>query len=136
MVPFEAFLMSSGVTTDSRNIPADSIFFALKGERFNGNQYAIKALESGAKFAVVDEGSCQDTRIIKVSNVLESLQECARSYRRYLGIPIIGLTAVTGRPPTKNFSMQFLVKSIDFCNKREFQQPHWSSIILIKYSKK
>ena len=90
MVPFEAFLMSSGVTTDSRNIPADSIFFALKGERFNGNQYAIKALESGAKFAVVDEGSYQDTRIIKVSNVLESLQECARSYRRYLGIPIIG----------------------------------------------
>lgn len=56
MVPFEAFLMSSGVTTDSRNIPADSIFFALKGERFNGNEYAIKALESGAKFAVVDEG--------------------------------------------------------------------------------
>jgi UDP-N-acetylmuramoyl-tripeptide--D-alanyl-D-alanine ligase len=128
MVPFEAFLMSSGVTTDSRNIPADSIFFALKGERFNGNQYAIKALESGAKFAVVDEGSYQDTRIIKVSNVLESLQECARSYRRYLGIPIIGLTGSNGKTTNKELFHAVLSKKYrTFATKGNFN---------IKYSKK
>ena len=101
MIPFEAFLMSSGVTTDSRNVPNNSIFFALNGERFNGNEYALKALDSGAKFAVVDEGIFQDSRIIKVANVLESLQECARAYRRHLGIPIIGLTGSNGKTTCK-----------------------------------
>jgi len=121
MVPFEAFLLSSGVTSDSRNIPTDSIFFALKGERFNGNQYAIQALESGAKFAVVDEGSYQDTRIIKVSNVLESLQECARSYRRYLGIPIIGLTGSNGKTTNKELFHAVLSKKYrTFATKGNF----------------
>ena len=55
MTPFDAFLNSTGVTTDTRSIPQGSIFFALKGARFNGNEFALKALELGASYAVVDE---------------------------------------------------------------------------------
>ena len=104
MSPFEAFLMSSGVTTDSRDIPIDSIFFALKGERFNGNDYALKALELGAKYAVVDEGDHTDPRIMEVKSVLESLQQCAKEYRRHLAIPIIGLTGSNGKTTNKEHS--------------------------------
>ncbi|MEC8457961.1 MAG: UDP-N-acetylmuramoyl-tripeptide--D-alanyl-D-alanine ligase [Bacteroidota bacterium] len=121
MVPFEAFLMSSGVTTDSRNIPNNSIFFALKGERFNGNEYALKALDSGAKFAIVDEGIFHDSRIIKVANVLESLQDCARSYRRHLGIPIIGLTGSNGKTTCKELFRAVLSKKYEiFATKGNF----------------
>jgi UDP-N-acetylmuramoyl-tripeptide--D-alanyl-D-alanine ligase len=110
MSPFEAFLMSSGVTTDSRDIPIDSIFFALKGDRFNGNDYALKALELGAKYAVVDEGDHTDPRIMEVKSVLESLQQCAKEYRRHLAIPIIGLTGSNGKTTNKELFHAVLCK--------------------------
>ena len=101
MTPFEAFLNSSAVTTDTRSIPQGSIFFALKGARFNGNSFALQALELGAAYAVVDEPVGKDDRLILVDNVLEALQDCARAYRRYLGIPIIGLTGSNGKTTNK-----------------------------------
>ncbi len=101
MTPFEAFLNSSAVTTDTRSIPQGSIFFALKGARFNGNSFALHALELGAAYAVVDEPVGKDNRLILVDNVLEALQDCARAYRRYLGIPIIGLTGSNGKTTNK-----------------------------------
>lgn len=101
MTPFDAFLNSTGVTTDTRSIPQGSIFFALKGARFNGNEFALQALQLGASYAVVDETVGEDERLIQVDDVLTALQDCARSYRRYLGIPIVGLTGSNGKTTNK-----------------------------------
>lgn len=92
------------VTTDSRNIPQDSLFFALKGERFNGNLFAKEALEQGSRYAIVDETTPetqQDQRVIVVENVLITLQALARHHRRCLGLPVIGITGTNGKTTTK-----------------------------------
>ena len=94
MTPFEAFLQCKAVSTDTRNIVPGSVFFALKGIRFNGNDFAIQSLAEGASYAVVDEPVGEDSRLLQVEDVLVALQECAKQYRRHLGIPIIGLDAV------------------------------------------
>lgn len=92
------------VTTDSRMCSKDSIFFALKGERFNGNLFAEKALEAGCAYAVVDErpeDEPANDRIIVVDNVLVTLQKLANFHRRKLKIPIIGITGTNGKTTTK-----------------------------------
>lgn len=90
------------VTTDSRICPKDSIFFALKGEKFNGNLFAEKALADGCALAVVDEWDGDaDERIILVDNVLETLQKLANYHRRKLKIPILGITGTNGKTTTK-----------------------------------
>ena len=73
------------VTTDSRQCPAGSIFFALKGEHFNGNAYAIQALKAGCAYAVIDEeqyADAADERLILVDNALKALQQLANYHRR------------------------------------------------------
>lgn len=90
------------ISTDSRNVLKNSIFFALKGANFDGNKYASKALESGCAYAVVDDpGYAQDSRYILVDDVLKSLQELAQYHRRQLNIPIIGITGTNGKTTTK-----------------------------------
>lgn len=90
------------VSTDTRNITPNSIFFALKGERFNANEFAGQALEIGAKWAVVDEAEyVADERYILVEDVLTTLQELARYHRRQLDIPFIGITGTNGKTTTK-----------------------------------
>ena len=91
------------VTTDSRNCPKDSIFFALKGAMFDGNDYAVQALEKGCSFAVVDnsEVARQDNRLIFVPDVLASLQELAAYHRRVWGGPILQITGTNGKTTTK-----------------------------------
>lgn len=101
MTTFEAFLSCKSVSTDTRNIIPGSVFFALKGARFNGNEFAAEALQQGASFAVVDEPVGEDPRFIYVENVLAALQDCARSYRRYLNIPVVGLTGSNGKTTNK-----------------------------------
>lgn len=99
---FTEFLKLKSVTTDTRNIPNQSIFFALKGENFNGNKFALEALEKGASWAVVDEDlEFNDDRILKVNNVLETLQQLAKTYREHLKIPFIGLTGSNGKTTSK-----------------------------------
>lgn len=97
----QLFLQSSGVTTDTRSIPANSIFFALKGERFNGNTFAIEAIEKGAAWAVVDEMTVAHERLILVDDVLTTLQALARFHRQHLGIPIVALTGSNGKTTSK-----------------------------------
>lgn len=114
MTPFEAYLQCKAVSTDTRNIVPGSVFFALKGARFNGNEFALQALAEGASFAVVDEPLGEDRRLLQVDNVLTALQVCAKQYRRYLGIPIIGLTGSNGKTTNKELfqavlSTQFTV---------------------------
>ncbi|MFK7749861.1 MAG: UDP-N-acetylmuramoyl-tripeptide--D-alanyl-D-alanine ligase [Kordia sp.] len=90
------------VCTDSRNITPNCIFFALKGENFNGNIYAKDALEKGAAYAVIDEEEYQSTaNTFLVQDVLETLQKLANYHRKQLNIPIIGLTGSNGKTTTK-----------------------------------
>ncbi len=90
------------VTTDSRKITPGVIFFALKGENFDGNRFAASALEAGAAFAVVDKPSvAKDKRFILVKDVLETLQQLAAFHRDELGLPVIAITGTNGKTTTK-----------------------------------
>ena len=101
---YERFLQCNGVTTDSRNCPKGSLFIALKGESFNGNAFASKALEAGCSYVIVDEPSYavdNDQRYILVENCLQTLQALANLHRRTLKTPIIGVTGTNGKTTTK-----------------------------------
>ena len=99
------------VDTDTRNIRKNTLFFALKGENFNGNSFAEQALELGAAFAIVDEEAYQTKEaIILVDNVLKTLQALANYHRRQLNIPIIGLTGSNGKTTTKELLYVVLSK--------------------------
>ena len=101
---YEIYLKHPVVTTDSRDCPPGSIFFALKGDRFNGNLFAEKALEQGCAFAVVDEwdeNKPENERILVVENVLETLQKLANYHRKKLKITIVGITGTNGKTTTK-----------------------------------
>ena len=91
------------VTTDSRKCPEDSIFFALKGETFDGNNYAVQALEKGCAFAVVDnpEVAKQAERLILVPDVLKALQELAAHHRKAWGKTVLQITGTNGKTTTK-----------------------------------
>ncbi|GAA4278240.1 UDP-N-acetylmuramoyl-tripeptide--D-alanyl-D-alanine ligase [Aquimarina mytili] len=98
----QLFLQSDGVCTDTRKTTSNTIFFALKGENFNGNTYAKKALELGASLAVIDEVEHKKSdKYILVDDVLKTLQELATYHRQYLNIPIIALTGSNGKTTTK-----------------------------------
>ena len=90
------------VSTDTRNLPAGCVFFALHGERFDGNKFAKQALESGASLAVIDnpEYALPDGTLL-VPNTLLALQDLARAWRRELGLPIIAITGTNGKTTTK-----------------------------------
>jgi len=90
------------ICTDSRNCPKGSIFFALKGDNFDANAFALSALANGCDFAVVDdEQYAVDERFILVDNVLETLQNLACYHRQQLGTTIIGITGTNGKTTTK-----------------------------------
>ena len=96
------FLECGSVSTDTRKIKNNDMFFALKGENFNGNIYAEKALEAGAKYSIIDEVDYQTSdKTILVDNVLETLQALATFHRSYLKIPIVALTGSNGKTTTK-----------------------------------
>lgn len=101
---YHLFQQQRLVTTDSRNCPQGSIFFALKGEKFNGNAFASKALETGCAYAVIDEEAYaipNDKRYILVDNVLKTMQSLANYHRRQLGTRVIGITGTNGKTTTK-----------------------------------
>ena len=90
------------MTTDSRNCPDNSLFFALKGANFNGNKFAASALEMGSKYAVVDEPEYADGKnIFLVENCLIALQQLAKCHRRHIGTTIVGITGTNGKTTTK-----------------------------------
>lgn len=99
------------IDTDTRKIRKNTIFFALKGDNFNGNKFAEEALEKGASFSVVDEERYKrNENIILVDNVLETLQKLANFHREQLSIPIIGLTGSNGKTTTKELINAVLSK--------------------------
>ena len=114
---YSLFKGCTGVTTDSRAIAGGELFFGLKGENFDGNEYAIKALELGAEYAVVDEGSAAatsgDARIIPVPDTLAALQALARHHRENTFVngrrlTVIGLTGTNGKTTTKELITRVL----------------------------
>ena len=106
---YTLFLASEGVNTDTRTIRPDQIFVALKGETFDGNAYATKALESGASFAVVnDYAEGDDPRLIRFPDTLRALKELAACHRQHLDIPVIGLTGTNGKTTTKELIREVL----------------------------
>ncbi len=99
---YQIFLGSAGVNTDTRTIKENQLFFALKGENFDGNAFALQALEAGACYAVVNDSvKEEDPRLIKVKDTLETLKALAAYHRSQLDIPVIGLTGTNGKTTTK-----------------------------------
>ena len=110
---YEIFKQYPIVTTDTRQCTPDSIFFALKGASFNGNQFAAQALSQGCAYAVIDEAEYADpenSRLILVDDVLTALQQLARHHRRTLGTKIIGVTGTNGKTTTKELIATVLAK--------------------------
>lgn len=103
------------ITTDSRKCTPGSIFFALKGENFNGNQFATQALKDGCSYAIVDEADyvTDDKRIILVDNCLSTLQALAHYHRKALGLPIIGITGTNGKTTTKELTAACLAQKFN-----------------------
>ena len=98
------------VSTDTRSITKNSIFIALKGDNFDGNKYAEKALELGAVCAVVDDESVHADHCIHVENSLKFLQDLAHYHRMQLHIPVIGITGTNGKTTTKELVSAVLMQ--------------------------
>ncbi|MDR2084756.1 MAG: UDP-N-acetylmuramoyl-tripeptide--D-alanyl-D-alanine ligase [Bacteroidales bacterium] len=116
---YEIFLKYGKVSTDSRSVDKDSIFFALKGTNFNGNKYASEALEKGAAVCIVDEKeyyNTNDSRFILVDDCLKTLQDLAAFHRSKFNFPVIGITGTNGKTTTKELiagalSLKYKVKA-------------------------
>lgn len=99
---YQKYRECSGVSTDTRKIPTDSLFFALKGPHFDANSFAEEALEKGAKYAVVDNPAVVvNENILLVQDVLQALQNLANFHAQQLNIPFIALTGSNGKTTTK-----------------------------------
>jgi len=99
---YACYLETGIVTTDTRNITPGCIFFALKGDNFNGNDFAADAIAKGALYAVVDNPAlAEEKQMLFVNDTLKALQDLARHHRDQLNIPVIGITGTNGKTTTK-----------------------------------
>lgn len=116
---YKAYLAHPSVTTDSRKVEEGQIFFALKGERFDGNQYAAEVLDKGAAAVVVDDATIYEQlpaeRAFLVPDVLTALQQLAAHHRQQFKVwarpvPVIGITGTNGKTTTKELTREVLMK--------------------------
>ena len=109
---YSIYMQHPHVTTDSRKCPDGSIFFALRGATFDGNEYALQALQKGCAYAVVDKAEVakQDKRLILVDDVLTALQQLAAHHRRMWGGPVLQVTGTNGKTTTKELVSCVLAK--------------------------
>jgi UDP-N-acetylmuramoyl-tripeptide--D-alanyl-D-alanine ligase len=111
---YQCYLSSTGVTTDTRQVSHGCIFFALKGDKFNGNDFAIEALEKGAAYAVIDEVQPDSDqyadRLIPMIDVLATLQELSGYHRQQLRCPVLAITGSNGKTTTKELIAAVLSK--------------------------
>ena len=116
---YTAYTNSTGVTTDSRKIESGALFFALHGASFDGNDYAIAALEQGASVAVIDRKDILEgnpdyaERLLLVEDTLQALQALAQEHRRRLAIPIIAIAGSNGKTTTKELVSRVLAEKFD-----------------------
>ena len=108
---YKIFEQHPVITTDSRDCPEGSLFFALKGASFDGNRFAATALEKGCAYAVVDEEEyAASPRCLLVDDCLDALQQLARLHRRTLGTRVIGITGTNGKTTTKELAAAVLAQ--------------------------
>ena len=106
------------ICTDSRDIKKNGIFFALKGEKFNGNKFAVQAIHDGCKYAVIDEEKYNHKNCILVDNVKFTLQSLAEYHRNQLDLPVIGITGSNGKTTTKELINSVLSSEYNcYCTK-------------------
>lgn len=106
---YEIYKAHPSVQTDSRKIQKGDLYFALKGDRFNGNDFALQALQDGAAYAIVDEAAAvQHEQCLLVEDVLSTMQQLALHHRRQLNIPFIAITGTNGKTTTKELVNQVL----------------------------
>ena len=106
---YDIYLNGAKICTDTRQITPGCIFFALKGDKFDGNQYAEQALKNGAAYAVTDDTSLgENLRFLLVEDVLLTLQDLARQHRKTFTFPVIGLTGSNGKTTTKELIAKVL----------------------------
>ncbi len=99
---YQLYLQHPVISTDTRKIAPGSLFFALKGDKFDANTFTAQALEAGAAYAVIDDAAYRTSdRCVLVDDVLSTLQDLARHHRKQLQIPVIGLTGTNGKTTTK-----------------------------------
>ena len=108
---YELYLRHPRISTDSRRIEPDSVFFALRGASFDGNRFAAEALDKCAAYAVVDDpAAVTDERMVLVGDTLGALQELAREHRRRLAIPILAISGSNGKTTTKELVSRVLAE--------------------------
>ena len=106
---YPKFLECCKVSTDTRQITPGCLFFALRGDKFNGNAFAAEALAKGARYAVIDDPNFEVAgRTILVADALQALQQLAREHRQRLAIPVIGLTGSNGKTTSKELVREVL----------------------------
>ncbi len=105
---FECFTRNRQVTTDTRNLTENAIFFGLKGQNFNGSDFQEDAIKKGCALVVVDDKRIDDDRVVQVSDVLIALQELALDYRKSWKFPVIALTGSNGKTTTKELMRDVL----------------------------
>ena len=121
---YSAFLDSAGVATDSRKIEVGALFFALHGASFDGNDYALQALEQGASAAVIDREDIFNNnpqyaeRLFLVEDTLQSLQALAQEHRRRLAIPIVAIAGSNGKTTTKELVSRVLAEKFEVSTTR------------------
>jgi len=99
---YKIYLQHPTISTDTRKITPGSLFFALKGDKFDANTFAQQAIEAGAAYAIIDNQEYQlGNRYLLVEDALTALQDLARHHRRQLKIPVVGLTGTNGKTTTK-----------------------------------
>jgi UDP-N-acetylmuramoyl-tripeptide--D-alanyl-D-alanine ligase len=109
---YDLFKESAGITTDSRTVSKDQLFFALWGENFNGNKFASEAIEKGASWAVVDDPLFETERTILVDDCLFELQALATHHRRQMNIPVLAITGTNGKTTTKELLSAIIARKI------------------------
>ncbi|MEX1000670.1 MAG: UDP-N-acetylmuramoyl-tripeptide--D-alanyl-D-alanine ligase [Crocinitomicaceae bacterium] len=108
---YRLFLAADGISTDTRKLKKNTLFFALKGANFNGNEFALEAIKSGCTYAIVDEEQyAQHDKCILVKNVLTTLQKLANHHRMQFNIPVLAITGSNGKTTTKELIGSVLKK--------------------------
>jgi len=107
---YKIFLKQREISTDSRHIQSGCLFFALKGEKFDGNKFAVGAIEAGAAYAVIDDEKYDGSQTLLVDNTLEALQQLALMHRRKYNFPVVAITGSNGKTTTKELMNSVLIQ--------------------------
>ena len=108
---YDIYLQHPRICTDTRNIIEGSLFFCLKGENFDGNRFALDALNKGAAYVVTENKEYADNpRCVIVDDSLKALQQLASEHRSHLKVPVIGITGTNGKTTTKELTAAVLKK--------------------------